>query len=54
MKKWEYCVVRCASDDVAYLNGLGQKGWELISVKKPAGFAEFHFKRPIKEQDNDK
>ena len=47
MKKWEYLVI--VIKDIAKLNELGQKGWELIIAVRDEdhNITSLVFKRPI-------
>lgn len=50
MNKWEYSVINVASvsseNTKSFLDNMGLKGWELISVVKNSHEMLYFFKRP--------
>lgn len=49
-KKWEYQVLDWHTlPEVGYLDGMGQMGWELVSVLRDEKKLKYYFKRELQE-----
>lgn len=53
-KKWEYQVLDWHTlPEVGYLDGMGQMGWELVSVLKDEKKLKYYFKRELQESSDE-